>query len=143
MASYINASYARAKHRGEQGNLISDAIMVTQKAGWATGDVIAIDTGPWDMLYTSMRVVRADLTDGLTVKVGVRELQGNFIDDDYFGTQLISAAGVTELITLPKEVLDSNGKKISHDLIVTLTGTLTVGESFWIISEKVCFGAPV
>lgn len=143
MASYINASYARAKHRGEQGNLIVDAIQVTQKAGWATGDIIAIDTGPWDMQYLSMRIARADLIDGLTVAVGVRELQGSFVDADYFGTQLMNTAGVTELITLPREVLDSNGKKISHDIIVTLTGTLTVGESFWIISEKVCFGAPV
>ena len=145
MAERINESYNRGnKHRGEHGNTITDAIKVTQQAGDAANDIIAIDTGPWDCMYTSMRVARADLTDGLTVKVGVRELGGGgFVDDDYFGSQLISAAGVDDLIVEPMEVKDGNGRKIPHEIIVTLSGTVTADESFWIVSEKLCFGAPV
>lgn len=143
MAEFTNLTYNRAKHRAEEGNLIADALQVTITSAMASGDVILVDTGPWDSLYLSCKVARADLTDGMTVKVGVREIMGSFVDDDYFGSQLVSAAGVSELITLPREVVDASGRKISHEIIVTPTGTLTAGESFWVIFERLCFGAPL
>jgi len=145
MAERIGYMFNRStKHRGETGNAVIDALMETVLATDADGDVIMHDTGPWDTLYTKFKVAYEGATGALEVSVGVRALHGDFVDPDYFGVVTLAAGdGEEELIIAPKYVVDADGKKINHEIILTLGGTLTATESFWTVSEKLCFGAPV
>lgn len=142
---YTALSYNRGnKHRGEHGNLVGDPIRVDVEAGNVAGDVIKIDDCPWDHMYTSLIVSREALTAGLTVMVGIQQtLDGDFTDPDFFGAALnMDAAGADQLITVPKIVVDASGRKITHDLIVTLGGTVTADESFWVTATRLFLGAP-
>ena len=145
MAIFQNLSFHRAeKHRGEHGNTVTDALKVVIPATAEVGDVIEVDTGPRDLTYTSIKLQREGLTAGLTVDVGVRANIGEFEDATYFAAASpLTADGTTELLPNgPAYVLDADNRKCEHVLYVTLRGTVTPGESFFLTSEKIAHGAP-
>jgi len=144
MKIYRNLSFDRStKHRGEHGNAILDPLKVVVPAGAEAGDQMLIDTGTNDMVYTSISLQREALTAGLTVDVGVRDKAGSWEDPDYFAAAVdLSAPGQDELLVVPVEVRDPDNRRCEHDVIITFGGTVTPGEVFWIVSDKLSFGAP-
>lgn len=144
MAERINESYNRSdKHRGEHGNMSGDALVVTPNSGDAAADVIVIDNGPWDTDYFSVIVASDARTAGLEVKVGARQHMSDYEVDDYFGTVTIDAAGgATELIAMSKPFVNADGIKKTHDIIVTLGGTVTPDEPFEVRMQRRFNGAP-
>lgn len=145
MAEFKNMSYNRGnKHRGEHGNLVCDAIKVEIPPTAVAGDILLIDDAPFETLYVSSKIARGAMTAGLTVTVGARELQGgSTIDAALFGNQAMTAPGSDEQLDTPLEVRDADGRKINHDVFVTLGGTVTPGESFWVVLHKIHGGAPL
>ena len=149
---HVNLSLHRStKHRGEHGNTVTDPIAVEIPSSAEIGDTIVIDTGPYDSTYLSMKLMRGNLTAGLTVNVGVRDCDSNHSVPGFFsgGPKDLSTPGSDELIingpvtpVYPDNHPTKPRRKFEHEIYVTLGGTVTPGETFYLVTQMIAHGAP-